>query len=618
MTFEAKGSLTLHIENVGGLFGRREFSLKPGINLVTAPNAAGKSSLVHGLEALVLEERDLSSRDHFVHSFERSGRVELSTGDEKTYVRRMSATDRGLSVGGAPIYPEGRKADLFCIASEDNELIQRVKTGKPLWSTLLDFSDFKYYEMLGSYFEQQRRKAEVDIGRYRDQHSQLEFLQGQLKTKGQELDQHERERRALPDLPTDRIAKSEMEERKYQEAMTQLSKAVSDITSTEGEIQRSTDRLENWTNQEMRLRQEVSQFETEHPDAEQELSRMDRQLNDYRSQEERLGLEMARIQGQLQATNENRTRYTRFGGEQCFACGSTIKPEQLLERQRNLEQMSRDIGNEVTELQWKREQLQKQRDQLSNYWIQVKTDLRRRLNDASREIALETDKRGKLETRLQELLPQRREYEERLKQLEVALDKELRELLENRRAIDEKLARTDQDIKTIKARIQEIGDVQKEIERLQEEIDFFRHISHYLAEEAEEVKQAVRKMFNERIAEVYKLLEFHEDFEQIYLDDNFNLKIVRKFQERKQLDSINTLSRGEKETVALVLMLAGREAYVKDFPFFIADETTFYDRTRLRRIIDYISRGVPYTIVTTPVPKEKQDTLSIEYELAKV
>lgn len=67
-----------------------------------------------------------------------------------------------------------------------------------------------------------------------------------------------------------------------------------------------------------------------------------------------------------------------------------------------------------------------------------------------------------------------------------------------------------------------------------------------------------------------------------------------------------------------MLMLAGREAYLPDFPLFIADETTFYDSTRFRRIVEYISKRVPYTIITNLVPKERQDALSIEYELAKL
>ena len=131
---------------------------------------------------------------------------------------------------------------------------------------------------------------------------------------------------------------------------------------------------------------------------------------------------------------------------------------------------------------------------------------------------------------------------------------------------------------------------------------------------AEEVKDAVKIMFNDHIKKVYELLQFDEDFEQIYLDDQFNLKIVRRFQGQRKLDTINTLSRSEKETVALVLMLAGREAYLSDeFPFFIADETSFFDPTRFNRIVNYVSEQVPYTVITRLAPREEQDEVTVEY-----
>ncbi len=134
-----------------------------------------------------------------------------------------------------------------------------------------------------------------------------------------------------------------------------------------------------------------------------------------------------------------------------------------------------------------------------------------------------------------------------------------------------------------------------------------------MAAKAEEVKNAVKDMFNERIEEVYELLQFDEDFEQIYLDDQFNLRIIRRFQGQRKLDSINTLSRSEKETVALVLMLAGRQAYLSDFPFFIADETSFFDPTRFSRIVGYVSERVPYTVITKLAPRDAQDEVKVEY-----
>jgi hypothetical protein len=189
---------------------------------------------------------------------------------------------------------------------------------------------------------------------------------------------------------------------------------------------------------------------------------------------------------------------------------------------------------------------------------------------------------------------------------------------EKRRQLDEKIARRDQDRKTKIASIEQIGDVRTQIMLLQEEINFYQQAQQLVSEKAEEVRKAVRDMFNNRITKVYHLLEFDKDFERIYLDDGFQPKIIRKFGDQRKPDSINTLSRGEKETVALVLMLAGKEAYLPDFPLFIADETTFYDATRFRRIVEYVSKRVPYTIITNLVPKDKQDTLSIQYELARI
>jgi uncharacterized protein YhaN len=52
-----------------------------------------------------------------------------------------------------------------------------------------------------------------------------------------------------------------------------------------------------------------------------------------------------------------------------------------------------------------------------------------------------------------------------------------------------------------------------------------------------------------------------------------------------------------------------------DFPFFVADETTFYDPTRFRRVVEYISKQVPYTVVTRLVPKERQSALLVEHSL---
>lgn len=609
--------IKLSLENISGLYGVRHFEFKPGLNLVTAPNAAGKSSLIHGLQALVLDERDLSTRGHFLHSFEDSARAELFM-EGHQYVRRLRARGGGLSIGGEPLHPEGRKVNLFCIASEDNELIERVKTGKLLRTTLLDFSDYRYYEILGDFFAQQRLRSETQLQQYRDKQAELELLTGQLKVIERELEQLEKERKTVEEIPLEVVVKTEQERRRLAQAQKELSELINQITATEGDIARTKNRLEALQNEKMRYEQRVKEFENQHPDIEDELMRLDKEAESLKGELDKFRSEMDGIQARLQDTNHNWTRYVKYGVEECFACGAQIKAEALRERQKQLEQGSADLAKEISSLQWRIEGNRKERNQLEKEWTLVKTEIRSQLNNVLRAIDVQANNLKKLEATRDGLVPRRPELSELVKRLEASFDKETREKLETRRQLDEQIARRDQDRKTKIASIEQIGDIRTQIVQLQDEINFYRQAQQLVSEKAEEARKAVRDMFNDRINEVYHLLDFHKDFERIYLDDGFQLKIIRKFGDQRKPDSIDTLSRSEKETVALVLLLAGREAYLSDFPLFIADETTFYDATRFRRIVEYVSKRVPYTIITNLVSMEKQEALSIQYELAQV
>ena len=49
-------------------------------------------------------------------------------------------------------------------------------------------------------------------------------------------------------------------------------------------------------------------------------------------------------------------------------------------------------------------------------------------------------------------------------------------------------------------------------------------------------------------------------------------------------------------------MLAAKETFLPDFPFFIIDELTqSYDPERFRQIVNYMRKRVPYVIVTSLV-----------------
>ncbi|MFB0523091.1 MAG: hypothetical protein ACETV1_04940, partial [Candidatus Bathyarchaeia archaeon] len=53
-------------------------------------------------------------------------------------------------------------------------------------------------------------------------------------------------------------------------------------------------------------------------------------------------------------------------------------------------------------------------------------------------------------------------------------------------------------------------------------------------------------------------------------------------------------------TISLVLMLAAKQTFLPDFPFFIIDELTLsYDPERFRKVVNYMTKRVPYVIVSS-------------------
>jgi len=108
---------------------------------------------------------------------------------------------------------------------------------------------------------------------------------------------------------------------------------------------------------------------------------------------------------------------------------------------------------------------------------------------------------------------------------------------------------------------------------------------------------------------VYNTLGF-KDFKNIEIDETYRVKVNRKGKEQE----LNRLSTSERVTLGVIVMLAGKEEYLPDFPFFVLDEvTTAYDPKRFGDIIKYVSDKTQYTIVTAFSPTG--DRIKVEYDL---
>jgi len=131
---------------------------------------------------------------------------------------------------------------------------------------------------------------------------------------------------------------------------------------------------------------------------------------------------------------------------------------------------------------------------------------------------------------------------------------------------------------------------------LTKKIEWLNQVTEYFQEKYMRRMTSARLRFNRNVTRAFEQLSL-KGFEKVFLDQDFALHIVRG---NSIEQPIETLSASEKLTVSLILMLAAKDAFLPDFPLFIVDELTLsYDPERFRQIVSYITKRVPYVIVTS-------------------
>jgi len=610
--------LKLHLEHIGGLYGANEYNFKRGLNLVVAPNAAGKSSLVRGWMSLLMDEDALSSQEHFLHSFETVGRAEALWPDGTRWWRRLNRRPAGNKVGvsGEPAHPDGRKVTAFTIASEENELIRLAKSDRSLDRLLLLFSDYHVWRALGKLIQERLEDIAREKAGQGQARQELYSHRKRLVDLEQKYKEVEARLKARPPLRADdrlRAVEAEKNLNDKEEAFKAVDK---ELVSLEGQMTDQEDRIKRSEARRERFIQDLEYMKTKQVEWNQRLDQIVSELRDINQELDTKQAAQAILQGQMRLTSENIENFRREDIEKCYACGQQMTLETLHRRLDELRRDLREIGADINQLSERRFRLQREKDRIR----EDRSRLQERTKDADeidRELRAAREKLESLKAQVSRCREQRqaaqREYEAAQKGLPGDLVKDITE----RNALERSLTRLEEQMRIARRRIDELKDVEDLLRDLRRREQHDVALQQLVEERKQRVAQVVRDRFNEQIREVWGRLEFDPDLHDIYLDDDFHIRILRRFpgREKTMQVGIATLSKGEQETVALVLMLAGKQAYLPEFPLFVADETTFYDQTRFRRMAEFIAEHIPYTIITTLAPKEEQNELEIKYGL---
>jgi len=157
---------------------------------------------------------------------------------------------------------------------------------------------------------------------------------------------------------------------------------------------------------------------------------------------------------------------------------------------------------------------------------------------------------------------------------------ETRVSLEAKRRDVERLEREINDLKEQK---QERADLETELESLTAEIQG-------ITDRIEHLESDLREAFNGAMDDLMDVLAF-EGVERMWLDGEFDLVIAREIDGNIREDSPENLAESERETIGLVLGLAGYLAYdvAEVAPVLVLDSLGAFDADRTRRVVDYFS-----------------------------
>ena len=499
MQRDTRQRLVLELKNIGPL-KHIQLEIKPGINIIRAPNASGKTSLIRGFTSMF---SDQVSPAHILALDEVQGRIAVQYGS-KSYVKTFRRTPSGSVVASGPMMPfADHRAFDACVAMAETGVVHKITGGGAIFKEYLENLSYgKYYSTVSSVAQEIVNELSRELASQRfERFESLPLLVTEL---------------------TNLYLRREQTEAKTAGLRSSHESEVQDVAK------RKEDKKSDF------VRQEAT------------LAELRKELNNEKEKEQQL--------------------------------------KSFLELTDDSAKVTAQIKKGISDSKRKQEKTKKELSEESRRLAELKTGLEKLERQYQDKLSEKVRGLNTLETELQRLNKAIILKEEAIQQAEKFPEDDL------------------------KYGGQLVVEVRKETMR---KIEWLNKIIEYFQEKYMRRMTSAKIRFNRNINRAFRELEL-KGFENVFLDQNFGLQVVRENGVRQPIE---TLSASEKLTVSLILMLAAKETFLPDFPFFILDELTLsYDPARFGHVVNYVKQRVPYIIVTS-LTSEGTGKPTVTYEV---
>lgn len=615
------GEVHVSVRNVGGI-SKGEMTLTEGVTLLSGENASNKSSFLRGLAGV------LGGPTPPIKSDAESGSVTLRTADDEYALEIENRNGEPAVTDAERVSDRGDLCELFVALDETNPIRRSVLTDGDLYELLMRPVDTEAIE--AEIERLKTRKDELDdrLGEVDRMEDRLPTLRTRADTVRDEIDEIEASLREKREAIDERETAAGADEH---EVFDELKETRSERETVRSRIETQRDAIQSLEDELEDVRERREGLESTDASGTEDVDAIEAEIEQLHHQKQQLSTTVNALSPIVEMNEQLLDEEKEIPGEMksdeivaeldpssrsitCWTCGNTVERSEISEQVRVVREILQEkrtqretITDRIQSLEEERRRLERQRDE------------RERFAEKAASIEDEIDRR---KTKLAELQERTASLDDEIDSLQAdaeELDKRDDELLELYNDVSDLEYERGQ-------RENELSDIEDEITRLEDELakrddleDERDSVATQLREQRNRIESLERELvttFNESMQRVLDRLEYR-NIERVWIerlttaDDSpsateFELHVVRSSEDGTAYeDTVESLSKSEREVIGLVVAFAGYLAYdvASELPVIVIDAVEMLDADRIRGLLEYFEHHAEH-VVAAVLPEE--------------
>ncbi len=621
--------IRIEAENLGGLAGKTALDVKPGINVIEAPNASGKTSIIGAFTLSVLPPREAPQYAHILHSAETRGGVKLSFNEHKIE-RTVQKKGKEIELSGSSV-ASGDELGLirrYAVADEHNPVLAKVRAGENLKGVLSEYSGVEELKEEQEKLLREKSDSLEKMKAGQEKIKRIDSLKKDLKDKEDKLEELEDEKKELKT----REKKPSKDQAKLVELEGDIARKEADLKNTGDTIKTAESMIKS---RKQRLKAIELRWTVSVEDTEDEIKEIEGKVEalgkDKLGLERKYSLKSSEL-AHLRFIVSSAPAYAVAGEDKlsalisdeeqvmiCPVCDHETKYGQIKSKQQKTDDELKEISHQRSVLEDKINKLNKEISELKSKRAErdaldsEKDRLKKELNTHEKLLSKKKEDLKNIEAALGELVALKEKLLEKRKEEASESEKESIDLERNIAVISSGIDRIRNELKLLESAADDLNRIEKKYESVEQRIK-------ELASEIEEREKGIVRIFNTEIETIYRKMEF-KNIDKLILNDKFDLNVVRKKAGGggyADTHSVKSLSKTEREVAGIILLLSGYRAFkiAEKFPLFIVDEVSFMDARRLKEFVDY-TKEMAQAVILATIPGREIDIKGINRIILK-